>query len=54
MEADDLELKGDLVESFERIDRIAEVILLGERGGIRRIIIKKADEEIKEAKDETS
>lgn len=35
-----IELKGEGVDSFERVERIKEVILLGVDGGIRRIILK--------------
>jgi len=40
METENIILKGKGVDSFERIERIKEVILLGENGGIRRIIIE--------------
>jgi len=40
METEDIILKGAGVDSFERVEKIKEVILLGEDGGIRRIIIK--------------
>jgi hypothetical protein len=40
MKADDIELKGRIIESFERVEKITEVILLGEYGGIRRVIIE--------------
>ena len=35
-----IELKGEPIESFDRVSKIIEVILLGEDGNIRRIIIK--------------
>jgi len=40
METDEIELKGDAIESFERVEHIIEIILIGEKGGIRRIILK--------------
>ena len=40
METTEIELKGEAIESFERVEKIVEVILLGKDGGIRRIIIK--------------
>ena len=40
METDDIELKGDAIESFERVETIEEIILIGKSGGFRRIIIK--------------
>jgi len=40
MESEELILKGEPIESFERVEDIEEVILLGENGGIRRILIK--------------
>lgn len=40
MRTNDLELKGEVIESFERVERIVEIILLGENGGVRRIILK--------------
>ena len=39
MKTEDIELKGDAIESFERVEEIEEIILLGKNGGIRRIII---------------
>lgn len=36
----EIELKGDVFEGFERVEKINEIILLGENGGIRRIIIE--------------
>lgn len=41
MKTDDINLKGDIIESFERVEEIQEIILLGKDGGIRRIIIKE-------------
>jgi len=41
----DLMIKGDAIESFERVEKIKEIIILGINGGIRRIIIK--DEQYK-------
>ncbi len=40
METDDLILKGEAIESFERVEGIREIILIGRADGIRRIIIK--------------
>ena len=40
MEAEHIILKGEAVEGFERVEEIKEIILLGKKGGIRRIIIK--------------
>ena len=40
MKTNDLELKGEPIKSFERVEEISEIILLGVNGGIRRIIIK--------------
>ena len=40
MKTQDIEIKGDVIESFERVEKIEEIILLGEKGGIRRIIIQ--------------
>ncbi len=34
-----IELKGEPIESFERVSKIKEVILLGEDGEIRRIVL---------------
>lgn len=39
MKLDDLEIKGDAIESFERVSKITEIILLGKDGEIRRIIL---------------
>ena len=36
---DFIELRGDSIASFERVERISELILIGEKGGIRRIIL---------------
>jgi len=35
-----VELKGEPIESFERVEGISEIILVGKDGGIRRIIFK--------------
>jgi hypothetical protein len=35
-----IELKGEPIESFERVSKIKEIILLGEDDNIRRIILK--------------
>jgi len=40
MKTDDLELKGEVIESFERVEKIVSIILLGENGGIRKIDIE--------------
>jgi len=34
-----VELKGEPIESFERVSKIKEIILLGEDNEIRRIIL---------------
>lgn len=39
VKTNDLIIKGDAIESFERVEKIKEIILLGKNGGIRRIII---------------
>ena len=36
-----IELKGDSIDSFERVEEISEIILIGDKGGIRRIILEK-------------
>jgi len=43
METEDIIMKGDSIESFERVEKIKEIILLGEKGGIRRIILKNGN-----------
>jgi len=40
MKTKDIELTGEPIESFERVSKIKEIILLGEDGEIRRIILK--------------
>ena len=40
MKTDDIEIKGECIESFERVEKISEIIIIGENGGIRRILIK--------------
>jgi len=40
MKTEDIELKGEPIESFERVEKIISIILFGENGGIRRIDIK--------------
>lgn len=35
-----IELKGEPIESFDRVSKIIEIILLGNDGEIRRIILK--------------
>lgn len=39
MENRDIIMKGEPIESFERVEEISEVILIGKEGGIRRIIL---------------
>ena len=39
MKTDDIELTGDVIESFERVEKITSIILLGKDGGIRKIDI---------------
>ena len=43
MRTNNIELKGEAIESFERVEKIAEIILLGVDGGIRRIIINEKE-----------
>jgi len=45
METDDIIMKGDVIESFERVERIESIILIGENGGVRRIVIKNIEED---------
>jgi len=40
MKTEEIELKGEAIESFERVEEIKEIILLGDKGGIRRIILE--------------
>jgi hypothetical protein len=40
MKSNDIEIKGEMIESFERVEKIIDIILLGENGGIRRIQIQ--------------
>ena len=35
-----IELDGEIFESFERVEGIKEIVLLGKKGGVRRIIIE--------------
>ena len=37
MKIEEIELGGELIEGFERVEKIVSVILLGENGGIRKI-----------------
>lgn len=37
---DIIELKGDSIETFERVESIKEIILIGKKGGVRRIILE--------------
>ena len=39
MKTSDIIMKGDAIESFERVENINEIILLGDKGGVRRITI---------------
>ncbi len=39
MEKENIELRGEAIESFERVEEITEIILLGKKGGVRRIIL---------------
>jgi len=41
METKDIILKGEAIESFERVEKISTIILLGENGGIRRIDLQE-------------
>jgi len=41
MKTNDIELKGEAIESFERVEDITDIILLGKDGGVRRIQIKE-------------
>lgn len=36
-----IELKGDSIESFERIEGIKEIVLIGKKNGVRRIILEE-------------
>ena len=40
IECDDIVLAGEAIESFERVENIDEIILLGNKKGVRRIILK--------------
>ena len=40
METQEITIKGEMIESFERVEQISEIIILGKNGGIRRIILK--------------
>lgn len=40
MKTEDLEIKGEAIESFERVEKITNIIILGDKGGIRNIEIK--------------
>ena len=39
MKTEDIRIDGEAIESFERVSKIKEIILLGEDGNIRRIIV---------------
>ncbi len=36
-----IELKGEVFDLFERVEEIREIIILGVKGGVRRILIEK-------------
>jgi len=36
----DLIIKGEAVESFERVEEITDIILIGKKGGVRRITLE--------------
>jgi len=40
METKEIILTGEMIESFERVSEIKEIILLGKKGEIRRIILE--------------
>jgi hypothetical protein len=40
METQEITIKGEMIESFERVEQISEIIILGKNGGIRRIILR--------------
>lgn len=35
-----IQLGGEPFESFERVEHITEIIILGENGGVRRLVLK--------------
>ena len=37
---DIIEMTGETIEGFERVEGITDIILLGKNGGIRRIILE--------------
>jgi len=39
MKTEEITLEGEPIESFERVSKIKEIILLGDDGNIRRIIL---------------
>ena len=41
MKTNEIELKGNVIESFERVEKIISIILLGDKGGIRKIDINE-------------
>ena len=41
---EEIELKGLVFDAFERVDKISEIILLGELGAIRRILVSEVEE----------
>lgn len=40
LEKETIELKGDVFDSFDRVERISDIIVLGKDGGIRRICLE--------------
>lgn len=43
MRTEDIELKGEAIEGFERVEKIEDIILLGEDGGVRKITLHTDD-----------
>lgn len=39
-DGEEIELKGEFIEGFERVEGITEIILLGKEGGVRRIVLE--------------
>jgi hypothetical protein len=33
-------MEGESIESFERVEKIKEIVILGVKGGVRRIILE--------------
>ena len=44
MKSDDIEIRGNAIDSFERVETITDIILIGKKGGIRRIVLEDEDE----------